>query len=153
MQKASGHHLPIYFFLCHSYKMTKHPDHWCSCLINSVAFKGNSESNYFGKGNFIVLKLMVIGQNSYPYSLLILATDIAAFNLHPDWQDTKPQLKPVPLLSNQQQMTRTQGSPLTYCNKLLTLPRVSEQLSTQHTCRCSMRGSIKCRRKELILQM
>lgn len=99
--------------------MTKHPDHGVQLLNNSIAFKGNSESNYFGKGNFIVLKLMVISQKSYLYLLLILATDIAAFNLHPDWQDIKPQLKPEPLLSNQQQMTRTQGFPLTYCNKLL----------------------------------
>lgn len=132
--------------------MTKHPDHWCRCLINSIAFKGNSESNYFGKGNFIVLKLIVISQKSYPYSLLILATDIAAFNFHPDWQDIKPQLKPVPLLSNQQQITRTQSSPLTYCNKLLPLSRVKEQPSTQHTCRCFMTGCKKCRREELILQ-
>lgn len=129
--------------------MTKHLDHCCSCLINSTAFRGNSESNYFGKGSFIVLKLMVISQKSYPYSLLILATNIAAFNLHPDWQDIKPQLKPVPLLSNQQQMTRTQGPPSTYCNKLLTLSRVNEQPSTQHICRCSVRDSIKCQRQEL----
>jgi len=52
-----------------------------------------------------------------------LATDIAAFNLHPEWQDMQPQIKPMPLLSNQQRMTRIQGFPFAYCNKLLTLSR------------------------------
>lgn len=66
-------------------------------------------------------------KKSYPYSLLILATDVAAFNLHPEWQDMQPQLKQMLLLSNQQQMVRIQGFPSAYCNKLLTLPWESHE--------------------------
>lgn len=63
---------------------------------------------------------MVIDQKKLSYSLLILATDIAAFNLYAGRQDMQPPLKSMPLLSNQQQMTRRQSFPFTYSNKLLT---------------------------------
>lgn len=48
-----------------------------------------------------------------------MATDIAAFNLYAGRQDMQPPLKSMPLLSNQQQMTRRQSFPFTYSNKLL----------------------------------
>lgn len=146
MQKASDHHLLIYFF-----PLSLIQDDKASRPLVQLLNKLHCIESLATLAREILLfsNWWSSARKNYPYSLLILATDIAAFNLHPDWQDIKPQLKPVPLLSNQLQMTRTQGSPLTYCNKLLTLSWVNEQPSTQNI---QLRGSIKCRRKELILQ-